>query len=178
MGDKGLVDLLVLVIEEVVFKEDHEEDFGVIIKSSLDEIRNADRSLCGRVMVEALAEAVGNLQVADRASGEFARVQDLARRLALNLGVDVAKNREAVIKIHRHGIEKAAASAVGGNLLLELLKDFVGRLTPNDKKEVLAFLGSKTGLFGGGREEQSILASYAAELKGQGKKNKRRAHPK
>ena len=104
--DKGLVDLLVLVIEEVVFKEDHgeevtlvkekqkmlaafcnlisnniipvqcfafvlrrllshQEDFGAIIKSSLDEIRNSDRSLCGRVMVEALAEAVGNLQVRD-----------------------------------------------------------------------------------------------------------------
>ena len=41
-------------------------------------------------------------KVADRASGEFARVQDLARRLALNLGVDVAKNREAVINIHRY----------------------------------------------------------------------------
>ena len=41
-------------------------------------------------------------QVADRASGEFARVQDLARRLALNLGVDVAKNREAVVNIHRY----------------------------------------------------------------------------
>ena len=37
----------------------------------------------------------------------------------------------------RHGIEKAAASAVGGNLLLELLKDFVGRLTPNDKKVIV-----------------------------------------
>ena len=105
--DKGLVDLLVHVTEEVVFKEDHgeevtlmkekqkmlaafcnlisnniipvqcfafvlrrllshQEDFGAIIKSSLDEIRKADRSLCGRVMVEALAEAVGNLQVRDR----------------------------------------------------------------------------------------------------------------
>ena len=40
--------------------------------------------------------------MADRASGEFARVQDLARRLALNLGVDVAKNRDAVINIHRY----------------------------------------------------------------------------
>ena len=45
-------------------------------------------------------------------------------------------------------------------------------------QEVLAFLGSKKGLFGGGREEQGILDSYAAELKGQGKKNKRRAHSK
>ena len=104
--DKDLVDLLVHVIEEVVFKEDHgedatlmkekqkmlaafcnlisnniipvqcfafvlrrllshQEDFGAIIKSSLDQIRNSDRSLCGRVMVEALAEAVGNLQVRD-----------------------------------------------------------------------------------------------------------------
>ena len=45
-------------------------------------------------------------------------------------------------------------------------------------QEVLTFLGTKTGLFGGGREEQGILDSYAAELNDQGKKNKRRAHPK
>ena len=40
-----------------------QENFGGIIKGTLDELRNADRGLCGRVMVEALAEAVGNLQV-------------------------------------------------------------------------------------------------------------------
>ena len=37
----------------------------------------------------------------DRASGEFARVQSLARKMALNLGIDAAKNREAVVNIHR-----------------------------------------------------------------------------
>ena len=42
------------------------ENFGGIIKNTLDELRNADRGLCGRVMVEALAEAVGNLQVGVR----------------------------------------------------------------------------------------------------------------
>ena len=42
-----------------------QENFGGIIKSTLDELRNADRGLCGRVMVEALAEVVGNLQVGD-----------------------------------------------------------------------------------------------------------------
>ena len=42
-----------------------QENFGGIIKSTLDELRNADRGLCGRVMVEALTEAVGNLQVGD-----------------------------------------------------------------------------------------------------------------
>ena len=40
-------------------------------------------------------------QVKDRANGEFARVQGLARKMALNLGVDGAKNREAVVNIHR-----------------------------------------------------------------------------
>ena len=117
-----------------------QENFGGIIKSTLDELRNADRGLCGRVMVEALTEAVGNVQVGDvilltfqmennmisrvvydvlleyrylspnatfsdqvmdRARGDFARVQGLARKMALNLGVDGAKNREAVVNIHR-----------------------------------------------------------------------------
>ena len=36
--------------------------------------------------------------------------------------------------VHRWGIEQAAGSAVGGNLVLELLKEFVGRLMPNDRK--------------------------------------------
>jgi len=154
-----------------------QENFGGIIKGTLDELRNADRGLCGRVMVEALAEAVGNLQVMDRASGEFARVQSLSRKMALNLGIDGAKNREAVVNIHRWGIEKAAESAVGGNLMLELLKEFVGRLMPNDRKEVLAFLGTKTGSLGGGQEEQAILNSYVGALKGLGKKDKRRPQP-
>ena len=40
-------------------------------------------------------------QVMDRANGDFAMVQGLARKMALNLGVDGAKNREAVVNIHR-----------------------------------------------------------------------------
>ena len=43
-----------------------QQNFGGIIKSTLDELRNTDKGLCGRVMVEALAEAVGNLQVGVR----------------------------------------------------------------------------------------------------------------
>merc|ERR1719239_1387854 len=96
-----------------------QENFGGIIKSTLDELRDADRGLCGRGMVEAMTEAVGNLKVKDRANGEFARVQGLARKMALNLGIDGAKNREAVVNIHRWGIEQAAESAVSGNLMLE-----------------------------------------------------------
>ena len=45
--------------------------------------------------------AVLSVQVMDRASGEFARAQVLARKMALNLGIDGAKNREAVVNIHR-----------------------------------------------------------------------------
>ena len=44
---------------------------------------------------------VSSVQVMDRASGEFARAQVLARKMALNLGIDGAKNREAVVNIHR-----------------------------------------------------------------------------
>ena len=38
------------------------------------------------------------------------------------------------MKMHRVGIEQAANSALGGNLMLVLLKEFVGRMTPNDRK--------------------------------------------
>ena len=42
-----------------------------------------------------------SVKVVDRASGEFSRVQALARKLALNLGVDGAKYKEALVTIHR-----------------------------------------------------------------------------
>ena len=48
-----------------------------------------------------LATSEIGLNFMDRASGEFARAQVLARKMALNLGVDGAKNREAVVNIHR-----------------------------------------------------------------------------
>ena len=41
-------------------------------------------------------------------------------------------------------------------------------------KEIVAFLGSKTGSMQGGREEQAILDSYSVALNGLGKKDKRR----
>ena len=42
-----------------------------------------------------------SVKVVDRASGEYSRVQALARNLALNLGVQGAKNKEALVTIHR-----------------------------------------------------------------------------
>ena len=47
----------------------------------------------------------------------------------------------------------------------------------SSSKEVLAFLGTKTGSLGGGREEQAILVSYEAALKGLGRKDKRPPQP-
>ena len=88
--------------------------------------------------------------------------------------------------------------------MLELLKEFVGRLMPNDRKvgaleslklvqfnlienwknanncffkEVLAFLGTKARSLEGGKEEQAIFDSYVVALKGLGKKDKRRPQP-
>ena len=52
-------------------------------------------------MVNLLLYIVSSVQVMDRASGEFAMAQVLARKMALNLGIDGAKNREAVVNIHR-----------------------------------------------------------------------------
>ena len=41
------------------------------------------------------------VQVLDRVSGEFARVRSLARIRKMALGIGGAKNREAVVNIHR-----------------------------------------------------------------------------
>ena len=110
----------------------HQERFGDIIKATLDHLRDEDRVLCGRVMVEALVEGLAGLGVVDRATREFAALRELARRLALGLGVEVRRNREAVAGLHRAGIQAAAGRA--GAPLLELLREFTGRLAPQDRQ--------------------------------------------
>ena len=110
----------------------HQERFGDIIKATLDHLRDEDRVLCGRVMVEALVEGLAGLAVVDRATREFAALRELARRLALGLGVEVRRNREAVAGLHRAGIQAAAGRA--GAPLLELLREFTGRLAPQDRQ--------------------------------------------
>ena len=51
------------------------------------------------------------VQVLDRVSGEFAIVRSLARirKMALNLGIGGAKNREAVVNIHRCSFNRCDA---------------------------------------------------------------------
>ena len=116
----------------------HQERFGDIIQACLDHLRDEDRVLCGRVMVEALVEGLAGLAVVDRADREFAGLRELARRLALCLGVEVRRNREAVEGLHRAGIEAAAGRA--GAPLLELLREFAGRLAVQDRQVGEEFL--------------------------------------
>jgi cohesin complex subunit SA-3 len=111
----------------------HQERFGDIIKGCLDEVRASSRPLCGRLMVEALAAGLAQLEAPDRATREFAALRELARWLALCLGVEPVRNREAVAGLHRAGIELAARGAAHP-ALLELLREFSGRLVTEDRK--------------------------------------------
>jgi hypothetical protein len=111
----------------------HQERFGDIIKSCLDELRETSRPLCGRLMLEALSDGLQDLAVEDRAGREFAGLRELARRLASSLGVEPLRNRETLLGLHREGIKRATERG-GKVVLLELLREFTGRLLPEDRK--------------------------------------------
>ena len=84
-------------------------------------------------MLEALSDELRGLTVEDRAGTEFAGLRELARRLAASLGVEPLRNRETLLGLHREGIKRATERG-GKVVLLELLREFIGRLLPEDRK--------------------------------------------
>ena len=111
----------------------HEDRFGDIIKKCLAELRTCSRAVCGRVMVQALCEELGAMEVVDRANYQFATLRQLSKKFALSLGLDPVRNRETLMAVHKFGIE--AATSEGGKMeLLELLGEFTQRISPQDKK--------------------------------------------
>ena len=111
----------------------HEDRFGDIINSCLAQLRSSSRPLCGRVMVQALCDELGAMEVVDRANHQFATLRELSKKFALSLGLDPVRNRETLIAMHKFGIE-VATSEEGKIELLELLAEFTARILPQDKK--------------------------------------------
>jgi cohesin complex subunit SA-1/2 len=84
----------------------------------------------------------------DPASDDFVNLKELAKRYALAFGVDQVRAREAIAIIHKEGIafaldleelkrgRKKQLPALPNISFLEILSEFSGRLTRQDKASV------------------------------------------
>jgi len=131
-------------------------DYGDIIKSTLNKTRENNKTNCAKTMVQALIYKFNELKQAhgriNRNSEDFHGIKELAKRFALSFGLDALKNREAVAGLHREGILVAVnplenpddpAGAPPNLAFLEILTEFTGKLLKQDKKVVLGYLDKR-----------------------------------
>ncbi|XP_059573799.1 cohesin subunit SA-3 isoform X2 [Alligator mississippiensis] len=126
------------------------DDYGDIIKETLNQARQIDRAEWGRTLLLSLKQLLTELLLQHgrgaRLSKAFAEIRDLARRFALLFGPHQARNRTVLVALHREGI-KFALQSPSSELLaplqlpfLEVLSEFSPRLLHPDKKLILAYL--------------------------------------
>ncbi|XP_025066885.1 cohesin subunit SA-3 [Alligator sinensis] len=126
------------------------DDYGDIIKETLNQARQIDRAEWGRTLLLSLKQLLTELLLQHgrgaRLSKSFAEIRDLARRFALLFGPHQARNRPVLVALHREGI-KFALQSPSSELLaplqlpfLEVLSEFSPRLLRPDKKLILAYL--------------------------------------
>merc|ERR1719186_1999682 len=106
--------------------------FGDIIKAAMMRLRESSKTVFARAMLNCL---VDNL---DKIEGEVSVKQleeekQLARRLALVLGLDGMKNREAVVLIHKEGLQMALGQGRERVKLLFMLAEFSVKLIEQDR---------------------------------------------
>merc|ERR1719384_66667 len=131
-------------------------DYGDIIKYTLNKTRENNKTNCAKTMVQALIYKFNELKQEHggirRNSDEFHSIKELAKRFALSFGLDALKNREAVAGLHREGILVAVnplenpddpAGAPPNLAFLEILTEFTGKLLKQDKKVVLGYLDKR-----------------------------------
>nr|QIC49987.1 cohesin subunit SA-1 [Actinia equina] len=143
-------------------------DFGDIIKHAMNKCKEINKTTYVKTLLAALQQDFLNLKEeqegeVDVKSEEFCIIKDLAHRFALSLGVDTTKSqaREALITLHREGIQYALSKSTGkkqspkkGNIpppnlpFFDILNEFTFRLIPQDKtgrSGVLPFLNKEAG---------------------------------
>ena len=109
---------------------------GDIVSNVIDELKRTSFSLCSRLIVQTLSSGLLEMGLVQRDSEEMASLRDLARKLCLALGPVSRSEKEALVDLHRQGIEMATAQPGerGELLLLHLLEDFIPGLVTKDRK--------------------------------------------
>uniref|UniRef100_A0AAR2L5C1 Cohesin subunit SA n=1 Tax=Pygocentrus nattereri TaxID=42514 RepID=A0AAR2L5C1_PYGNA len=150
-------------------------DFGDIIKETLNRTRQMDKIESARTLVLCLQQQdSGN--TCSSAVQTYSSIKELARRFSLTFGWDQIKFRESLAMIHRDGIEFVFQGFVQESekhsppniSYLTILSEFSGKLLKPDKKTIYSYLQRFAG-------EQTInnreecwmpLIYYRASLQG------------
>ncbi|XP_062862249.1 cohesin subunit SA-2 isoform X2 [Trichomycterus rosablanca] len=158
-------------------------DFGDIIKETLNRTRQMDKMESARTLVLCLQQLYLRLKQ-EQESGNmctsevqtYSSIKELARRFSLTFGWDQIKSRESLAMIHRDGIEFVFQGFVQQTekhsspylSYLTILSEFSSKLLKPDKKTIYNYLQRYAG-------EQSIssrdecwtpLIYYRASLQG------------
>ncbi|KAK3543866.1 hypothetical protein QTP70_030052 [Hemibagrus guttatus] len=159
-------------------------DFGDIIKETLNRTRQMDKIESARTLVLCLQQLYLRLKqeqdtgsVCSSGVQTYSSIKELARRFSLTFGWDQIKSRESLAMIHRDGIEfvfqgyalqSEKHSPPPYLSYLTILSEFSSKLLKPDKKTIYSYLQRYTG-------EQSIsnreecwmpLIYYRASLQG------------
>ncbi|XP_054836474.1 cohesin subunit SA-3 [Eublepharis macularius] len=127
-------------------------DYGDIIKETLNRARQIDRAEWAHTLLLSLQQLLTQLLLEQGPAGiesaAFLEIRDLARRFSLLFGLHRLQNRSALVTLHKDGIkfafqETGSPSSKLGlvNLpFLELLSEFSPRLLYPDKALLLSYL--------------------------------------
>uniref|UniRef100_H9GIF1 Cohesin subunit SA n=1 Tax=Anolis carolinensis TaxID=28377 RepID=H9GIF1_ANOCA len=127
-------------------------DYGDIIKETLNRVRQIDRTEWAQTLLLSLQQLLAQLLLEQGPGGveseAFQEIRDLARRFSLLFGLHQLQNRSALVALHKAGIKFAFQEAASPNAqlglvhlpFLELLSEFSPRLMHPDKALLLSYL--------------------------------------
>ncbi|KAL2081341.1 hypothetical protein ACEWY4_023194 [Coilia grayii] len=155
--------ILELSMAAEIFKQymKYYNDFGDIIKETLNRTRQMDKIESARTLVLCLQQLYLRLRQEQegRRSGRrwdvqtYSSIKELARRFSLTFGWDQIKSRESLAMIHRDGIDfvfqgfvQHSEKHVPLNITyLTILSEFSSKLLKPDKKTVFSYLQKYAG---------------------------------
>ena len=120
-----------------------------------------DRGLCAQVLLMSVVE-YGDELGEDFGDDQAKELKELARRLAMLLGMDGQKNRHAIVQVHKQGIYLALGKEKNRLKLLVGLAEFSGKILMQDRSNVANFFDrefEKSGL-----EEVEEVRTYRNSL--------------
>ena len=124
-------------------------------------VRDMDRGLCAKLLLMSVVE-YGDKLGEDFGDDQAKELKELARRLAMLLGMDGQKNRHVIVQVHKQGIYLALGQEKNRLKLLVGLAEFSGKILMQDRSNVANFFNrefDKSGL-----EEVEEVRTYRNSL--------------
>uniref|UniRef100_A0AAY5KN03 Cohesin subunit SA n=1 Tax=Esox lucius TaxID=8010 RepID=A0AAY5KN03_ESOLU len=113
------------------------KDYGDIIKETLSRIKIISPVQSAKTVCLTLKQLFSGLALEEWEGKEFGEIRELAKKLAMNFGIDLNRIRQPLVSLHMDGIQFAFRGAAEGeqppNLpFLEILSEFSFKLVRQD----------------------------------------------